>query len=258
MSGSAVRTLTNQVAIVTGAASGIGRAIAQAFAAEGARVIVSDCQAAGAEAVAQGIRTAGGAALAQPADVAREPDVRDLVGRTLEAHGRIDILVNNAGIMDNFVPAAELTEELWERVLAVNLTGPMRAIRQVLPHFVARRHGVILNIASIAGHTGSRAGAAYTASKHALIGLTRNVGFQYAPLGVRCNAIAPGAVDTAIGATLTNPSPFGRERASAGSACNPRTAQPEEIAAAAVFLAGPGASFVTGAVLTADGGWTAY
>jgi NAD(P)-dependent dehydrogenase (short-subunit alcohol dehydrogenase family) len=160
--------------------------------------------------------------------------------------------------MDNFVPAESITDELWEKVFAVNITGPMRAIRKALPIFIAKKAGIIVNIASAGGLLGSRAGASYTASKHAVVGLTRNVGFQYAKLGIRCNAIAPGAVNTNIGKTIYNPDAFGMERAMAGISLNPRVGEPDEIARIALFLACDDSSFINGAIITADAGWTAY
>jgi len=216
--------LQDKVIVVTGAASGMGKAIATLFAKEGAK----------------------------------EEDVQQMIDTAVNTYGTLDVLVNNAGIMDNMVPAADLTDELWDKVLAVNTTGPMRAIRKALPIFLEKGKGTIVNIASVAGLNGSRAGAAYTASKHAVIGLTKNVAFQYAPQGIRCNAIAPGGVNTNIGTTMASPNPFGLERASAGSSFNPRSAEPEEIATVALFLATEDSSFVNGAVIVADAGWTTY
>ena len=181
-----------------------------------------------------------------------------MIDEAIGTYGTLDILVNNAGIMDNFVPAAAITDELWEKVFAVNVTGPMRAIRKALPIFVEKKSGIIINIASAGGLMGSRAGAAYTASKHAVVGLTKNVGFQYAKLGIRCNAIAPGGVNTNIGATINNPNKFGMERAMAGINLNPRVGEPEEIAKIALFLACDDSSLINGAIITADAGWTAY
>ncbi len=183
---------------------------------------------------------------------------KHMIDTAVATFGTVDILVNNAGIMDNFVPAGELTDDLWERVFAVNTTGPMRTIRKVLPLYTEKKSGVIVNIASAGGLMGSRAGAAYTASKHAVIGLTKNVGYQYATLGIRCNAIAPGGVNTNIGASMTAPNPFGMERAMAGIGTNPRVGEPEEIARVALFLASDDASFVNGTVVAADAGWMAY
>jgi NAD(P)-dependent dehydrogenase (short-subunit alcohol dehydrogenase family) len=250
--------LSGKVAIVTGAASGMGKAIAELFAREGAKVVASDLNAEGVQAVVKGIEANGGTAIAVAANVAREEDVRNLVDTAVSAYGTVDILINNAGIMDNFVPAAEITDELWERVFAVNTTGPMRTTRKVLPIFIEKKSGAIVNIVSIGGLQGSRAGATYTASKHAVIGFTKNVGFQYGEYGIRCNAIAPGGVNTNIGATMNNPNPFGMGKAMSGAGNNPRAGEPEEIAKIALFLASDDASFVNGAILTADAGWTAY
>jgi NAD(P)-dependent dehydrogenase (short-subunit alcohol dehydrogenase family) len=250
--------LSGKVAIVTGAASGMGKAIAELFAQEGARVVASDLNAEGVQAVVKGITDNGGTAIAVAANVAREEDVQNLIDTAVKTYGTVDILINNAGIMDNFVPAAEITDELWERVFAVNTTGPMRTTRKVLPIFMEKKSGAIVNIASIGGLQGSRAGATYTASKHAVIGFTKNVGFQYGEYGIRCNAIAPGGVATNIGTTMSNPSQFGMGKAMSGASNNPRTGQPEEIAKIALFLASDDASFVNGTVVTADAGWTAY
>lgn len=246
--------LSGKVAIVTGAASGMGRSIAELFSAEGAKVVVSDLNLDNASQVAKAIEERGGSAIAVQSNVASEDDVRRLFDETVNAYGTVDILVNNAGIMDNFVPAGELTDELWERVFAVNATGPMRTTRKALEIFVPKQAGVIVNIASAGGLFGSRAGAAYTASKHAVVGLTKSVGYQYATLGIRCNAIAPGGVKTNISASMTAPSKFGAERAMAGMGINPRVGEPEEIAKVALFLASDESSFVNGTTVTADAG----
>lgn len=250
--------LQDKVAIITGAGSGMGRAIALVFAREGARVVVSDMNLETAQAVVDTIMLEGGTAIATAANVSKEDDVQSLIHSAVSTYGTVDVLVNNAGIMDNFTSAGAVTDELWERVFAVNATGPMRTIRACIPLFTEKGSGVIINIASAGGLLGSRAGAAYTASKHAVVGLTKNVGFQYAKLGVRCNAIAPGAVNTNIGTTIFNPDEFGMERAMAGMGLNPRVGEPEEIASVALFLASDDSSFVNATVITADAGWTAY
>ncbi|MDF2836289.1 MAG: family oxidoreductase [Paenibacillus sp.] len=250
--------LTGKVAIVTGAASGMGKSIALLFASEGAKVVVSDLNVENASKVVEEIQANGGTALAVAANVAKEEDVQNLVDSTVAEYGTLDILVNNAGIMDNFVPAGDLTDELWDRVFAVNTTGPMRTIRKSLPIFLEKEGGVIVNIASAGGLNGSRAGAAYTAAKHAVVGLTKNVGFQYAVKNIRCNAIAPGAVATNIATSINAPNEFGMGRAMVGMGINPRTGTPEEIAKVALFLASDDSSFVNGTVVTADAGWTAY
>lgn len=253
-----MKRLEGKVAVVTGAASGMGKAIAILFAQEGAKVVVSDMNEQGAQAVVSDITAAGGSAMAVKTNVAVEEDIQRLIDATVSAYQTVDILVNNAGIMDNFVPAAELTDELWEKIFAVNITGTMRATRKALPIFVEKKSGVIINIASVGGLLGSRAGAAYTASKHAVVGFTKNVGFQYADSGIRCNAIAPGAVNTNIGTTIFKPSELGAHKAMLGAHFNPRAGEPVEIAKVALFLASDDASFVNATTITADAGWTAY
>jgi NAD(P)-dependent dehydrogenase (short-subunit alcohol dehydrogenase family) len=250
--------LKDKVAVVTGAGSGMGKEIAALFAKEGAKVVIADINMETLEQVAAEIGADGGVTTPVVANVTKEQDVQDMIDAAINTYGTLDILVNNAGIMDNFLPAAEVTDELWEKVFAVNATGPMRAIRKALPIFIEKGAGIIINIASAGGLLGSRAGASYTASKHAVVGLTKNVGFQYANLGIRCNAIAPGAVNTNIGTTIYHPSQFGMERSMAGINLNPRVGEPGEIAKVALFLACDDSSFVNGTVITADAGWTAY
>jgi NAD(P)-dependent dehydrogenase (short-subunit alcohol dehydrogenase family) len=250
--------LQDKVAVVTGAGSGMGRAISILYAREGAKVVVADIDLETATATVAEIASNGGVAMAVLANVAKEEDVQNLIDTAIKAYGTLDVLVNNAGIMDNFVPAAEVTDALWEKVFAINTMGVMRGIRKALPIFLEKGSGVIINIASLGGLYGSRAGAAYTASKHAVVGLTKNVGFQYAKSGIRCNAIAPGAVQTNIGSTIAAPDRFGMERAMAGINLNPRTGGAEEIAKIALFLASDDSSFINGAVITADAGWSAY
>ncbi len=250
--------LDDKVAIITGAGSGMGRAMAILFAKEGAKVVVADINKERADNVVAEIDADGGTAMSILSNVAVEADIQNLVDSTVKNYGTLDILVNNAGIMDSFIPAGAVTDELWDKVFAINVTGPMRAIRKALPIFTTKKSGVIINIASAGGLLGSRAGAAYTSSKHAVVGLTKNVGFQYATLGVRCNAIAPGAVETNIGETIFSPHEFGMERAMAGINLNPRVGSSEDIAHIALFLATDDSNFINGTVITADAGWTAY
>ncbi|MBC1293366.1 SDR family oxidoreductase [Listeria booriae] len=250
--------LAGKVAVVTGAASGMGRQIAELYAKEGAKVVVADIQLEEAQKTVDEIKANNGEALAVVANVMKEEDVQAMIDKAVETYGTLDILVNNAGIMDNFVPAGELTDELWDRVFAINTTGVMRTTRKAISIFEKQGNGVIVNIASAGGLFGSRAGAAYTASKHAVVGFTKNVGFQYANKNIRCNAIAPGAVNTNIGTTLYAPDEFGQERAMIGMGTNPRVGEASEIAKVALFLGSDDSSFVNGTVITADAGWTAY
>mgnify|MGYP001031999881 CR=1 FL=1 len=252
-----MKALTNQIAIVTGAGSGIGKAIARLFAEEGAKLILSDIRHENIEAVAAEIKINGGTAFCFPADVSKKKDVDLLIDHTLKTYGRLDILVNNAGIMDNFAPVAEVTDKLWDNVIGTNLTGAFYTSRVATKLFLEQQNGNIINIASIAGLTGGRAGCAYTVSKHALIGLTKSIGYQYADKGIRCNAIAPGGINTNILHDVEF-NPFGFDRMNAGSSNMPSSGEPEDIAAIALFLASEKSKFMNGAVVTADGGWTAY
>ena len=250
--------LQDKVTVVTGAGSGMGKAIATLYAKEGAKVVVSDINSDTANAVVDEIKSNGGEAIAVVANVAEEVDIQNLIDTAVSTYGTVDVLVNNAGIMDNFEPAGEIVDDNWERIFAVNTTSVMRATRKVLPIFLEKEQGVIINIASVGGLYGSRAGGAYTASKHAVIGFTKNTGYMYASKGIRCNAIAPGGVETNISDSMTGMSEFGMGRIRPGIANNPRTGKSEEIAKVALFLASDDASFVNGTVITADSGWTAY
>lgn len=250
--------LENKVAVITGAASGIGKEIALLYAEEGASVVVSDMNEAGAQDVVKEIEGNGGKAIAVAANVSKEDDVQNMIDTAVETFGSLDILVNNAGIMDNFMPAATVTDEMCDRVFAINVSGVMRSTRKALNIFLEKGSGVIVNITSAAGVCGSRAGAAYTASKHAVVGYTKNVGFQYANKGIRANAIAPGGVHINIGTTMAEPDEFGMDRAMSGAGNTPRPGEPEEIATIALFLASDDSSFVNGEVIRADAGWMAY
>ncbi len=252
-----MKKLQNKTAIITGAASGMGRATAILFAKEGAHVIVSDIHLSDIELVLTEIRKFGGVAFGFVCDVSHEEEVKHLIKFTIGHFKTIDILINNAGIMDDFMPIDQVSNELWTKVLNVNLNGPFFTCREVIPIMLNQGTGSIVNISSIGGLNGARAGAAYTASKHALIGLTKNVGFMYASKGIRCNAIAPGGVNTNIGKDM-NPNPFGYERCTSGAANMTRMGEADEIAQTALFLASNDSSFINGAVVTADGGWTAY
>ena len=192
------------------------------------------------------------------ANVAKEADIQNLINIAVQTFGTLDILVNNAGIMDNFEPVGEIEDDKWEKVFAINTTSVMCATRKALPIFLEKQYGVIINVASAGGLQGARAGAAYTASKHAVVGFTKNTGFMYATKGIRCNAIAPGGVETNISSFMTGVNEFGMERIQAGLAINPRVGKPEEIANIALFLASDESSFVNGTVITGDAGWTAY
>ncbi|MCU6707475.1 SDR family oxidoreductase [Paenibacillus sp. J5C_2022] len=248
--------LNGKVAIVTGAASGMGRAMAELFAREGAKVVVADMNVELVGLVVEEIKRNGGEATGVVVNVADNSSVEAMVAAAVEQYGCLNILVNNAGIMDNFVPAGEVTDELWNKVLGVNLSGPMMTCRAALAIMKEQEDGgVIINNASVGGLFGARGGASYVVSKHGLIGLTKNIAATYGGNGkIRANAIAPGAINTNIGSTITEPNPLGL--AAIGAVGQAPSGEAAEVAAAALFLASDEASFVNGTTLTVDGGWT--
>ncbi|WP_339318336.1 SDR family oxidoreductase [Paenibacillus sp. FSL R10-2734] len=248
--------LQDRVAVVTGAASGMGKSIAELYAKEGAKVIVADLNLEGAEQVAAGIVSNGGVAKALKVNVAQVEDINNMIDTAVNEYGTLDILVNNAGIMDGFEPVGDITDERWDLIFDINTKSVMRSIRKALPIFLEKGKGVIVNTASTGGVSGAHAGATYTASKHAVVGLTKNTAFMYANKGIRCNAIAPGATATNISASMKNINEFGMSRTQLTQAVIPRVGSPEEIAQVALFLASDESSFVNGAILAADAGWT--
>ena len=248
--------LQNKVALITGAGSGIGRETVKLFVEEGAHVVATDLNAAGLEALAKEIEDMGCPPLTTvTGDVSDRVDAENMVNTAVKVYGKLDIVVNNAGIMDEFVPLADLEDSMWRQVLGVNLDGPMYICRKALQTMLPNGKGVIVNVSSIGGLFGGRSGASYTTSKHALIGLTRSIAYQYAKKGIRCNAICPGGVATNI--AVHNPNPLGMERLQTTLGSAVRTAEPHELARVALFLASDDSSFVNGEILVADGGWTA-
>lgn len=241
----------DQTAIVTGAGSGIGRATVERLIKEGARVIATDVLPARLEQLAADLATDRLVTLA--GDVTAQATSDALVSA---ANGRVDILANVAGIMDSFLPAAEVDDATWQRVFDVNVTAIMRLTRAVLPLMLAAGSGAIINVASEAGLRGSAAGAAYTTSKHAVIGYTKHTAFMYAPKGIRVNAVAPGAVITNIEAPMR--SDWARDRIGpVMQAIMPAAAEAAKLAAAITWLASADSANVTGIVLASDGGWSA-
>ncbi|OMD12515.1 SDR family oxidoreductase [Paenibacillus odorifer] len=248
--------LQDRVAVVTGAASGMGKSIAELYAKEGAKVIVADLNLEGAEQVAAGINSNGGVAKALKVNLALVEDIDSMIDTAVKEYGTLDILVNNAGIMDGFEPVGDISDEKWDLIFDINTKSVMRSTRKAMPIFLEKGKGVIVNTASTGGVSGAHAGATYTASKHAVVGLTKNTAFMYANKGVRCNAIAPGATATNISASMKNINEFGVSRTQLTQAVIPRVGTPEEIAQVALFLASDDSSFVNGAIIAADAGWT--
>ena len=246
--------------VVTGASSGMGRQIAYDFAKEGATVVaVGRRQERLAELAAQ-VEADGlpGKILPFVGDVSSRETNDAMIDFAVEQTGKLDVLVNNAGIMDGFEPIGDISDERWEKVFAVNVNGPMYAMRKAVQVMLGQEsRGNIVNVASIGGTNGARAGAAYTASKHALVGMTENTGYMYAHEGIRCNAICPGGVKTEIAGSMmadAGINQFGMGRSMAGLDGEIRQAEPEELAAAVLFAASDEASFMTGACVKVDGG----
>jgi len=259
-------SLVDGCAVVTGGGSGIGRAIAQALAAAGAPVAVVDLLADGGKDAVGLISGAGGKATFIQADVSRWTDVDVAVSAAVRQLGPLGIMVNAAGILDGYAPIDELTPAVWERVIAINLGGTFYGCKRALTEMLVRRSGRIINIASVAGMVGSGGGPAYTASKHGVVGLTKQLAITHAEAGITINAIGPGAVQTGLRANtvkiLGADAPVMRGVGgddTAVRAITPagRRGSLEEIAACAVFLASREASYVTGHTLMADGGWIA-
>jgi NAD(P)-dependent dehydrogenase (short-subunit alcohol dehydrogenase family) len=240
--------LQGKVALVTGAASGIGAATAKRLAREGALVAVNDAKLDGLEAVAGEIRAAGAKALVVPGDVAKKADVERLVREVTQAFGRLDILINNAGINRDAM-AAKMTEEQWDAVLAVNLKGTFLCCQAALPGMRERAWGRVVNTSSV-GSLGNIGQANYAASKAGVIGLTRTLALEYAKYGVTVNAIAPGPVMTQMLAGVPEQI---KEKIIAQVPVG-RIASPDEVAGVHVFLASDDAAFITGQVIFVDGG----
>jgi NAD(P)-dependent dehydrogenase (short-subunit alcohol dehydrogenase family) len=240
------------VVVVTGAANGIGRATASLLADEGATVVAVDVN---EEALHVAESDTQFDIDFQVVDVTSQAAVDRLVRHVLERHMRIDAVANIAGIMDGFLAVHEMDDAVWARVMAVNVDGPMRLCRAVLPIMIDQGRGTIVNVSSEAGLRGGCAGAAYTTSKHAVIGLSRSIAWLYADRGIRCNVVAPGSVATDIAGVRLSDWAGDRQRAVA--ALSERRADPAELAATISWLVSADARNINGAVLPSDGGWSA-
>jgi NAD(P)-dependent dehydrogenase (short-subunit alcohol dehydrogenase family) len=247
------RLLEDKVAMVTGAGSGIGAAMARRFAEEGAKVVVADINEEAAREVAGNIKKAGGIALAVEQDVSDAKSVEKSVDVAVEKFGRLDVAVNNAGITGDLKPTADYSLEGWDKVIAVNLSSIFYGMKHQIPAMLRSGGGSIVNIASILGSVGARDSAGYNAAKHGVVGLTKTAALEYSKDGVRVNAIGPGYIDTPLLKALD------KEVYDGLVGLHPigRLGKAEEVAELALFLASDKASFVTGSYHLVDGGYTA-
>jgi NAD(P)-dependent dehydrogenase (short-subunit alcohol dehydrogenase family) len=250
--------LSGKSALVTGAASGIGRATALAFASQGASVVISDlaAKADDGEAAVEDIRRSGGKAEFEPCDVSNQSDVARLIARTLETFDRLDFAFNNAGIEGEQAETHLCTVENWDRVMNINLRGVWLCMKKEIEQMLKQGGGAIVNCASIAGVIGFPNIPAYTATKHGVIGLTRAAALEYAQRGIRINAVCPGVVDTPMVQRFVKGDEEARKGLIAGEPVG-RMGQPEEIASGVVWLCSEGAAFTIGHPLVIDGGWVA-
>lgn len=245
--------LKDKVAIVTGSAHGIGRAIAELFAEEGAAVLIADLDAAAGGELAETIRTRGGRAEFWQTDVASRDAAEQAIRIAARWTGRIDVLCNNAAYLGEFHGVLEATDEEWDRCLRVQLLGTNNCTRAVLPYMMEQKAGSIVNVVSIQAMVGCPASVAYTAAKAGLLGFTLSAAYDYGPHNIRVNSLCPGPIQTRI-----SPSPGDAAYDwQCAQTLLGRVGQPREVAQAALFLASDEASFVTGATLPVDGGWTA-
>lgn len=250
--------LQDKVAIITGSGSGIGKAIALTYGKEGAKVVVADFNEQGMNETVEELKALGAEAIGVRVNVTAEEDIVKMVEQTVEAFGTVDILVNNAGVSDQMAAAGNVTDDIWERVMDINVTSVMRGVRKVLPIFQEQGHGNIINMASISGLTGGRGGLAYTASKHAVVGMTKNIASQYGPQNIRCNAIGPAHIPTPLTTNMKNIDEFGMSVATRGVNMMPKAGTTQEIANIALFLASDDSTYISGVTLAADFGWSAY
>ena len=248
--------LDGKVALITGAGSGIGRASALAFAREGARVAVADIVVEGGEETVRMVKEAGGEAFFIKVDVANAADVEAMVNTVVDTYGRIDCAYNNAGIEGRLASTDAYPEDVFDKVIAINLTGVWLCMKYELPHMLKQGSGAIVNTASGAGLIGVAGMSAYVASKHGVVGLTKTAALEYAKSGIRVNAVCPGLIQTPMVERITAEQPQLGEALVAAEPIG-RTGKPEEIAESAVWLCSDAASFVTGHAMSVDGGFVA-
>ena len=232
----------------------MGKAMAELFSTNGCKVVVVDVI---EDRVKQVVAKIGSNARGMVKDLSNKDSVEAMIDETYQMMGKIDILCNNAGIMDGVTPVAETSDELWQRVLNINLNAPFWACRRTIPKMLKDGHGIVLNTASVASFFAGKSGAPYTVSKHGLVGLTKSIAVFYGDKGIRSNAMVLGAVNTAIGVG-SNPSPMGMELMKKVMASLPGVADPSQIANLGLFLVSDDSSFVNGSCVFIDNGWSVF
>lgn len=243
-----------KVVVVTGAGSGMGRAMVKEFADRGARVAALGRK---IENTSESVELAGAGDRVQAfkCDVASEADVSSTLAAIIEKWGRVDLLINNAGVLDSYKPGHEVSIDEWNEVMAINATGPFLTSKYAIPHMLAQGKGGIINIASTSSFSAAGGGCAYTASKHAVLGLTRQLCFEYGSQGIRVNAICPGATATPLAIPENKTATSPDMEAAVASVPARRWCQPEEIAKMTAFLGSDDADYVHGSAYVVDGGW---
>ena len=247
--------LENKVAIVTGAASGMGEAIAKLYAREGAKVIIADSNLEGVEKVNTDITNNGGEARAIKVDFSDGRDIDEMINTAVDEYGHFDILVNNVNIIvDGFDSIGEITDQKWDQIFDINTKSVMRAMRKAINHWEnSKNEGIIINTIPVGGLNGIRTGVAYGASKHAVVALTKNAAYDYSKRGIRINGISPGVVSSINDSTFNDNDEYNEENVGQTQALSSKSSKPQAVARAAIFLGTEESSFINGTILSVDG-----